>query len=74
MTGRLVRTASSLTDRAHSTCSPFAARKAAHAASVGKNTVSPGVPTIGNVVFTSPALVCRSVTFAIAATNCSAVN
>ncbi len=54
---------------------PFEARKAVHAASVGRRMVELlGTPTIGSVAFTSPALVCRSVTLAMPATNCCAVH
>ena len=54
---------------------PFEARKAVHAASVGRRMVELlGVPTIGSAAFTRPALVCRSVALAMPATNCCAVH
>ncbi len=53
----------------------MAARKAVHAASVGRNMVELfGVPTIGSVLLRKPELVCRSVTLATPATNSSAVH
>lgn len=71
----LVRTKTVSPAGTESAYSPFAARKAVHAASVGRRMVELlGVPTIGSVALTRPALVCRSVTLAMPATNCCAVH